>query len=96
MALFNERRPLPRKTVHQVSAEGALGKEIREKRESRQGYVRELEVDVVMDLPAAVAVRNWLTDKILEMAKIHNIKINLETGEIQPILPTKSGNGKAK
>src|SRR5689334_23353953 len=64
MALFSERRPLPRKTVHSLGTDGLLSDELMDRRETRKAFVREVEADVVMDLPTAIAIRKWLTRKI--------------------------------
>lgn len=61
---FNERHPLPDQTVQLISAEGVVGDEILEERIVRDGLVRELEANVVMDLACAKTVVKWLTDKI--------------------------------
>lgn len=83
MALYSERRALPRKTVHPVSAEGKLGEEIMGKRESRDAFIREIEVDAVMDLQTAMSLRKWLTGKIQELAKAQDVTVDLESLEIK-------------
>ncbi len=66
MAFYNERNAIPRQTTHTINAEGALSPEIREERIARDAIVREVEVDVVMDLKAAVSLVQWLQDKIAD------------------------------
>ena len=61
MAIFSERRAIPRRVVYQLS-EGRVGPEI--EREERPGLVREVEADLVMSLEAAVAIREWLDGRI--------------------------------
>jgi hypothetical protein len=86
MALYSERQALPTKIFHKVEPPGTLGPEIREKRQGTKAIVRELEVDAVMDIGAAVVLRNWLDDKITQFQQI--------IGPLPPeVLPTKS-NGK--
>jgi hypothetical protein len=63
MALYSERQAIPTKVIHKLEG-GKLGPEIRERREGRQGIVREVEVDVILDPQQAVLLRDWLTDKI--------------------------------
>jgi hypothetical protein len=75
MAVFSERRALPRRIVHSVSPDGTVGDELREKREGRAAIIRELEADLSMDLPTAVAVHKWLGDKIKEMARAHGVDL---------------------
>jgi hypothetical protein len=69
MAIYSERRPIPRTTVHTVSKDGVLGAEERDKRDERSSYVREIEADLVMDLPTAISTRQWLDDKIMQIEK---------------------------
>lgn len=70
MAIFSERRPIPRKTVHPLMDDGSLGEELKDRRESRESFVREIEADLVLDLPTAIGVHQWLGNKIQELAKI--------------------------
>jgi hypothetical protein len=65
MAVFSERRPLPRRTVHGVTSGGGLGDELLDRREGRQAFaVREVEADLVMDLMTAQQLHMWLAEKI--------------------------------
>jgi hypothetical protein len=64
IAFFSERQAIPRRIVHRVEEDGTLGPEIEEERVTRGGFVREVEVDVVMNLDTAIALRDWLTEKI--------------------------------
>jgi hypothetical protein len=61
---FNERHPLPDQTVQVISDEGVLGDEVVEERIVRDGLVRELEANIVMDVALAKTLVKWLTDKI--------------------------------
>jgi hypothetical protein len=63
MSVFSERAPVPKKTVHSI-IDGVLGREILERREGKPGAFREVEVDLVLSLDTAVALRTWLDDKI--------------------------------
>ncbi|KRP85974.1 hypothetical protein AOQ73_36480 [Bradyrhizobium pachyrhizi] len=65
MAVYSERAPIPKKAVFN-SHQGQLGDEVAEKREARSGVFRELEADLVMSLDAAIALRDWLAERILE------------------------------
>src|SRR5688572_26580087 len=56
MALFNERNAIPQREEFNVT-NGRLGEPL--KREGRESVVRELEVDAIMDLGAARALRDW-------------------------------------
>lgn len=63
MSVFSERSPVPVKMVQRVS-NGILGEEIAEKRVSKRGVFREVEADLVLSVDTAIAVRNWLDEKI--------------------------------
>jgi len=77
MALFSERRAIPRKTIYEVGPDGKLLKEIMEKREVRSGFVRELEIDVALDLQTAILIQEWLQDKIQQLAKAQGVEIQV-------------------
>ena len=64
VSLFSERAALPQQTTHAVGADGALGPEIAERRVSRSGIVREVDIDAVMTLETAIAVRDLLASQI--------------------------------
>lgn len=68
MAVYSERLPIPRSTIHEVAEDGGSLIEVREEREARSGLVREMEVDLVMGLDEAVAIHKWLGEKIKEAA----------------------------
>jgi len=61
---FNERHPLPDQTVHEIKEDGTIGEEIRSERISRDGLVRELEANIIMDAGFAKVLVNWLNEKI--------------------------------
>ena len=62
-AIYNERIAIPTTITQELlQDEGRLGGEIA--RESREGIVRELEVEVLMDTNAANRLVEWLKDKI--------------------------------
>ena len=64
LVFFNERPPIPQLTVNKVDSAGVLGKDVPEKKVGRSGFVREMEVDVVLSLELAEGLRKWLDDKI--------------------------------
>lgn len=68
-SFFNERRPLPDQTAQKLSPEGQLGEEIMDERIERDGILRELEVNVVIDLAFAKTLVKWLNDKIAFVEK---------------------------
>ncbi|MCG6868411.1 MAG: hypothetical protein LJE91_06665 [Gammaproteobacteria bacterium] len=64
IALFTERGPIPKKTIHEILPDGTLGKEVVEKRESKEGIVRLMEVDLFMNEDTARDLRNWLDQEL--------------------------------
>ncbi len=60
-ALYNERRPIPRVTAMEVRGGQPTPERIEEE---EPGMVREVEVEVIMDLATAISFRSWLDDKI--------------------------------
>ncbi len=64
-SLFNERGPIPKKTVREIRADGTLLPQTIKK--SKSGVVREIEIDVVLDKDAAVHLHSWLGRKIIEL-----------------------------
>ena len=63
-ALYNERQAIPRQVVHTLNADGTLGPEISERRVSRPGIVRDMDVDVFMSVDVAENFCNWLREQI--------------------------------
>lgn len=67
-ALYNERTAIPRTTsldlVSSKAGVGTYGNEVRV--DGRDGYVREIEIDVMMDIRAAKNLHEWLDEKIKE------------------------------
>jgi len=78
MSLYNEREPLPKRTAYFVEKDGSLGEEARDFRESKEGFVRELEIGAVISVETAIAIRNWL-DKAIRVAL--NITEDIEMDE---------------
>ena len=66
---YSERMPIPTQTVQPVT-EGKLGEEIKERRVSKEGVIRELEVGVIVDLSAAKTLLKWLGEKIDNLEQV--------------------------
>ncbi len=60
MTFFSERWPIPKRMVCKITEDGEMKEEIRELRETREAVVRELEVEVVMDLATAKGIADWM------------------------------------
>jgi len=66
LAVFSERFPIPRETVHEIVGKG-IGKEFLEERVARPGIVREIEANIVMDRKQAESLRGWLDDRLRDL-----------------------------
>ena len=64
MTFFNERSPIPKMMVINLDERGAVLGEDLSKRESKQGIVREMEVDIVLSIPAALDLYKTLGENI--------------------------------
>jgi hypothetical protein len=53
IAIYSERQPIPLQIVQPVAENGALGEDFREERVSRDGLVREVEANLILDLATA-------------------------------------------
>ena len=67
MSFFSERSPIPTKLTHEVSPSG-LGEET--DRESREGIIREVEVEVLVDLDTAKSLIPWLEGHIRALEQL--------------------------
>jgi hypothetical protein len=66
-ALYSERMPIPKSVTQPIMEGGNLGNPIEQ--DIRAGVVREVEVGLLLDRPAAESLRNWLETQILEFDK---------------------------
>lgn len=73
MAVYAERQPIPRETVHLLKSDTELGDELREKRVSREHLVRIVEGVLHMDLAAARVVHTWLGQQIGVLEQAQNL-----------------------
>jgi hypothetical protein len=74
IAAYSERLPIPQKTVHSVKPDGSLGPELQEERVTRPSVVRELEVDLIMDLPTAQMLHAWLGQRIEQAMELFSVQ----------------------
>lgn len=79
VTLFSERLPIPTETVHSFDGK-AIGEEIKEKRQSRQAIIREIEVTCVLDAGTAITVADWLKQKVEELKKYEGAANDDNTG----------------
>ncbi len=66
IAIYNERPAIPQLMTHVVSPEGDLGAEVRDERQARDGLVREVEANLVMDVNAAISLAEWILKTVDE------------------------------
>ena len=64
-SLYSERPAIPTKVSNFLETDGRLGKEVT--REGRNGFIRELDVDVNLSVQTATVLRDWLSQKIDEV-----------------------------
>jgi hypothetical protein len=69
MAFYVERSPIPRKTAFNIE-NGKLGNEISELKEGKEGVIREVDCNILMDVDTAKNVRNWLDNHIKSLEEL--------------------------
>jgi hypothetical protein len=69
IAFYAERAAIPQQTTHRLTHEGQLGDEILEKRICKEGLVRQMETDLIMNEETTISLRDWLNTKIEEFDK---------------------------
>ena len=77
MSVYTERNVIPRKTTHEIFPNGKLGDEIEELRDSKEGVIRQMVVDLIMNESTARNVRNWLDEKLDEFQQRREFLSNL-------------------
>jgi len=64
LTFFNERNPIPKTLVLNLDERGIVIGEDQSKRESKQGVVREMEVDIVLSLSEALELYQTLGENL--------------------------------
>lgn len=67
ISMYNERSAIPREQTFPVTKDGVLGDVVQTV--SRDGIVREMEVDAIMSLSTAKSLKDWLTRNINKLEK---------------------------
>ncbi len=62
MSFFAERFPIPLQTTHEVVGPKVVGKEVG--RVSREGIIREIEFNIILEPDVAESVANWMLKKV--------------------------------
>jgi hypothetical protein len=70
ISFFSERAPFPTETVYNLTKEGEITNEDLGKRVVRSGYVREMEVDVVLNRTTATSLHEWLGQYLSHTAQL--------------------------
>ncbi len=65
MGFYSERGSIPQKVTHEINSEGGLGREL--ERTGKSGVAREIEVEVVVDLPTARGLVDWLGEHVSKL-----------------------------
>jgi len=68
VAVFNERQPIPEQATY-VLNENGIERERLDLRQSKQGFVREVEANLMMSVETAELLRDWLTTNIAVLRK---------------------------
>ena len=76
MEFFLQRQVTPKIIEYSVT-KGELGAEV--KREGKEGFVREIEAGIIMDIDVARVLRDWLDDKIKTVERLNTSKIKGKT-----------------
>jgi hypothetical protein len=64
LTFFNERTPIPKKVILILNQQGLIVSEDESQREAKQGVVREMEVDIVLSVQAALDLHKTLGDNL--------------------------------
>jgi hypothetical protein len=70
VSFFNERSPIPQTVVLNLNEQGAVLSEDASKRKIKEGFVREVEVDVVFSIPSAVEFYRVLGENLKALKAI--------------------------
>jgi len=73
MAVYNQRAPIPKAVQHSVRYVDAgfqIGDEQMDRREAREGLIREIEAQRIMDPHTTVNVTMWLLAKLSELSSL--------------------------
>ncbi|HEY3852889.1 MAG TPA: hypothetical protein VGO67_00685 [Verrucomicrobiae bacterium] len=70
LTFFNERTAIPKKMVLNVNEQGMIVGEDVQLRDSKEGVIREMEVDIIFSVPAAVEFYKTLGDNLKRLNAI--------------------------
>jgi hypothetical protein len=70
LSFFNERSPIPKKVVLNLNEQGIVLSEDESKRDMKEGFIREVEVDVILSIPGAVEFYKTLGENLKALKAI--------------------------
>jgi hypothetical protein len=68
LAVYSERPAIPQTQTLAISPEGKLGEQLGA--ESKEGIVRDVDVDLMMTKQTAIEIRDWLDGRIKELTEL--------------------------
>ena len=76
---YLERQPLPESITHEITPEGAIGRETEvEPRDLASSMVRFIDTGVIMNYENARVFHSWMGDKLREFEEIHKAQAAFE------------------
>lgn len=76
---YLERQPLPQSITHEITSEGAIGRETGvEPEDMANSLVRFIDTGVVMNYENARVFHAWLGDKLRELEEMHKARVAFE------------------
>lgn len=77
---YLERQPLPEAISHELTADGAIGRETSvEPADLSKSMVRVIDTGVVMNYENAKVFHTWLGEKLREMEELHKARVAFES-----------------
>lgn len=72
--LFSDQKPMPEFVLHEIGQDGNLGKQIEEV--VKEGFIREVEINVVMDVTTASSLVNVLQTTLKNIETLKKLQEN--------------------
>ena len=80
---YLERQPLPESISHEITSEGAIGRETRmEPEDLANSMVRFIDTGVVMSYENAKVFHAWMGEKLREMEELHKARTAFEDAKV--------------
>ncbi len=79
---YLERQPLPETISHEITLEGAIGREISvEPKDLTSSMVRYIDSGVVMNYENAKVFHSWMGEKLREVEELHKARTEFEQSQ---------------